>query len=91
MSKRLQVLLDEDEFEDLRRAASRQGVPVSEWVRRALREARGQEPSGDVLLRYASLSARDAVHVRPGRGGPVHTAASDYSRVATQAHHISGS
>jgi len=48
MSKRLQVLLDETEFDDLREAARREGVPVSEWVRRALREARRREPSGDV-------------------------------------------
>lgn len=48
MSKRLQVLLDETEFGYLRAAARRQGVPVSEWVRRALREARRREPRGDL-------------------------------------------
>jgi len=37
MSKRLQVLLDEEEFDELRETARRQGVPVSEWVRAALR------------------------------------------------------
>ncbi len=48
MSKRLQVLIDESEFHDLREAARRQGVPVSEWVRRALREERRREPRGDI-------------------------------------------
>lgn len=48
MSKRLQVLLDEREFDDLRQTAASQGIPVSEWVRRALREARRREPSGDL-------------------------------------------
>jgi hypothetical protein len=44
----LQVLLDEAELGDVREAARRQGVPVSEWVRRALREARRREPKGDI-------------------------------------------
>jgi len=48
MSKRLQVLLDEKEFRHLREAARRQGVPVSEWVRQALREARRREPRRDL-------------------------------------------
>jgi len=48
MSKRLQVLLDEAELSDLQAVASRQGVPLSEWVRRALREARRREPQGDI-------------------------------------------
>lgn len=48
MSKRLQVLLDEAELRDLREAADRHGLPVSEWVRRALREARRREPDGDI-------------------------------------------
>jgi hypothetical protein len=48
MSKRLQVLLNETEFRELREAARRRGVPVSDWVRWALREARRREPQGDV-------------------------------------------
>jgi hypothetical protein len=48
MSKRLQVLLDEHELSELREAARREGLPVSEWVRRTLREARLREPRGDV-------------------------------------------
>ncbi len=48
MSKRLQVLVDEAELDELRAVAARAGIPVSEWVRRALRDARRREPRGDV-------------------------------------------
>jgi len=59
MSKRLQVLLDEEEFDDLRKAANRQGMPVSEWVRQAIREARRREPGGDVESKLRAV--REAV------------------------------
>ncbi len=42
------MLLDEAEFDDLRDVARREGVPVSEWVRRALREMRRRQPQGDI-------------------------------------------
>lgn len=42
MSKRLQVLLDPDEWEELREIARRHRTTVSEWVRRTLREARSE-------------------------------------------------
>jgi len=44
MSKRLQVLLTEAEMEEIRRAARRQGLPVGEWARRAMRTARQRQP-----------------------------------------------
>ncbi|HZY02068.1 MAG TPA: hypothetical protein VFF02_01110 [Anaeromyxobacteraceae bacterium] len=47
MSKRLQLLLDEAEMREIRRAAREQRTTVSEWVRRALREARARQPRGD--------------------------------------------
>jgi hypothetical protein len=47
MSQRLQVLLDEQEFADIRQAARRQRMTVAEWVRQALRRARREEPAGD--------------------------------------------
>jgi hypothetical protein len=55
MSKRLQVLLEESEMQELRETARRHGVPVSEWVRRALREARRREPQGDVETKLRAL------------------------------------
>jgi hypothetical protein len=40
MSKRLQVLLPDQEMLDIQRLAKRDHVTVGEWVRRTLREAR---------------------------------------------------
>ena len=44
MSHRLQVLLDETEFAEIRRIARRHRMTVAEWVRQALRAARRDEP-----------------------------------------------
>jgi hypothetical protein len=45
MSQRLQVLLDDTEFADIRRIARRHRMTVAEWVRQALRAARRDEPA----------------------------------------------
>jgi hypothetical protein len=60
MSKRLQVLLEEEELRDLRAAAEREGLSVSDWVRRALRDARRRVPEGDLepKLRAIRSAAR---------------------------------
>ena len=47
MSKRLQVLLPDQEMTEIRRLARRERLTVGEWVRRVLREARQQRPSND--------------------------------------------
>jgi hypothetical protein len=47
MSKRLQVVLDDAEYQEIRGVARRARLSVSEWVRQALREARRRIPSGD--------------------------------------------
>lgn len=57
MSKRLQVLFDEGELREVREAASREGIPVSEWVRRALRDARRREPRGDLDEKVRAIRA----------------------------------
>lgn len=44
MSERLQVLLEEAEFAEIRRIARRHRMTVAEWVRQALRAARRDEP-----------------------------------------------
>ena len=44
MSKRLQVLLPDQEMSDIQRLARRERLTVGEWVRRALREARASRP-----------------------------------------------
>jgi hypothetical protein len=40
MSKRLQVILSDEEYEELRLVSSSAGMTVSEWVRQALRKMR---------------------------------------------------
>lgn len=45
MSKRLQVLLPDQEMLDIRRLAKREHLKVGEWVRRTLREARTKLPA----------------------------------------------
>jgi hypothetical protein len=44
MSKRLQVLLPDQEMSDIRRLAKQEQLTVGEWVRRTLREARASRP-----------------------------------------------
>jgi hypothetical protein len=55
MSKRLQVLLDEQEWRDLRRIAKAERLTVAEWVRQALRTARRQRPSRSVEDKLAAI------------------------------------
>ena len=47
MSKRLQVLLADQEMSDIQILAQREHLTVGEWVRRTLREARKQQSVGD--------------------------------------------
>jgi predicted 2-oxoglutarate/Fe(II)-dependent dioxygenase YbiX len=54
MSKRLQVLLEEDELDEIREIARRQRTTVAQWVREAIREARRRSPAKD---RAAKLQA----------------------------------
>lgn len=44
MSKRLQVLLPDQEMNEIQRFARRERITVGEWVRRVLREARTRQP-----------------------------------------------
>jgi hypothetical protein len=46
-TKRLQVLLEEDEFEEIKREASRQRLSVAGWVRQALRSARAADSDAE--------------------------------------------
>jgi hypothetical protein len=47
MSIRLQVIMDEAEYREIRRIARRRRTTVSEWVRSALSAARRSEPRPD--------------------------------------------
>lgn len=59
MSKRLQVLLDEEEYEEIQSVARRQRVTLAEWVRQALRQARSDLPGTvDAKLRVIADASR---------------------------------
>ena len=55
MSKRLQVLLPDQELAEIQRLARREHLPVGEWVRRALRDARAQQPVNDPEVKLKSI------------------------------------
>jgi hypothetical protein len=60
MSKRLQVLLPEEELADIQRVARREDLSVGEWVRRALRDARASRPvnSAETKLKAVRRGAK---------------------------------
>lgn len=60
MSKRLQVIVDDEEMREIRRAARASRMTVSAWVREALREARRRIPTGDRRRKLAALRAGTA-------------------------------
>jgi len=64
MSKRLQVVVDDDELAEIQRAARRSRMTSSEWVRQALRRARQAEPKGDPGKKLA-IVRRAAGHAYP--------------------------
>ena len=55
MAKRLQVLLDETEWRDVRRIARGRRMTVAAWVREALRLARQREPHGAAADKIAAV------------------------------------
>jgi len=55
MSKRLQVLLDEEEYQRLEASARKDRVTVSEWVRRALRSAGDRQPATEAGRKLESV------------------------------------
>ena len=57
MSKRLQVILDEDELRAIQAIAKQHRTTVAEWVRQALRAARRQEPRMDAERKLKAIRA----------------------------------
>jgi len=55
MSTRLQVILSDAEAAELKSAAAREGITVSEWVRRSVREAGRRQTSGRASERLALI------------------------------------
>jgi hypothetical protein len=64
MSKRLQVVLGEEEYREIQRLARRHRMTVSEWVRQSLRRARRDEPIKDAS-RKLDVVRSAAVHEYP--------------------------
>ena len=57
MSKRLQVILDDEELMDIQRVAQMKQMTVAEWVRQALRAARRGESAGDPGRKLQAIQA----------------------------------
>ena len=60
MSKRLQVLLDEAEYDEIQRIAGENGMTTAEWVRAVLRRARRDYPRMRSERKLAALNAATA-------------------------------
>lgn len=57
MSKRLQVLLEEAEYREIRRHARQDQMTVAEWVRQVLRAARREHPDEDPGQKLSAVHA----------------------------------
>lgn len=57
MSKRLQVLLRDDEYREIEKIARQKRLTVSEWARQVLRAARQQEPLGSAERKFGAVRA----------------------------------
>lgn len=57
MSTRLQVILSDEEAAALKQAAAREGLTVSEWVRRSTRAAALRQTTGRTADRLAAIRA----------------------------------
>ena len=55
MTKRLQVLFEDDELRELQHLARRHRMTTAEWVRRSLRAARDAEGGADVGEKLAAI------------------------------------
>jgi hypothetical protein len=55
MSKRLQVVVKDEELERFARTADTLGLTMSEWVRQSLRTAERQVSNGDVEAKLAAI------------------------------------
>jgi hypothetical protein len=55
MSKRIQVLIPDDEDRIMRRAAKKLGLTLSEWVRQALRAAAREGSTGSADRKLAAI------------------------------------
>jgi hypothetical protein len=64
MTKRLQVLFEDDELRELQRLARQHRMTTAEWVRRSLRAARDAEAGADVGPKLSAVRSA-AAHAFP--------------------------
>lgn len=64
MSKRLQIIVDDEEFEAIHAAAREEGRTMSDWARDVLRRARRERTGGDVARKLAVIRVA-AEHEHP--------------------------
>jgi hypothetical protein len=57
MSKRLQVLMDDEELERIQGTAELEGMTVADWVRQALKRALQERPERARDLKIAAVRA----------------------------------
>ena len=57
MSKRLQVILKDSDYQEIQRRARSRNMSVAEWVRQALDLTRRREPDGSVEKKLAAVRA----------------------------------
>jgi hypothetical protein len=55
MTKRLQVLFEDDELRELQRVARQQRMTTAEWVRKSLRAARDADGGADTSQKLAAI------------------------------------
>ena len=60
MSKRMQVLFEEEEMEQMRQCAGQQAMTLSDWVRRALRDAVRRTPAAQSDHKLEAIRAATA-------------------------------
>jgi len=57
MTKRLQVLMGDDDLRSIQRLARLEKVTTAEWVRQRLREAQEQRARPDIAAKLAAIQA----------------------------------
>ena len=55
MTKRLQVLMDDDELKAIQKIARKERMTTAEWVRQRLREAERERARPDIAAKLAAI------------------------------------
>jgi hypothetical protein len=65
MSKRLQVVVDDEQFTRFQKVASVQGMTLSEWVRQTLRAGEREVSTADVERKLAAIERAANLNLGP--------------------------